>query len=141
MDGLKWSKTFETGVPEIDGEHRHLFALAESIGEELGRGDLRLSEAKVRDFIDAAESHFANEEKILVRIGFPDVEDHRVYHASLVAKAKQLREVCHVEKTIEKADACYHEVLAFLVDDVVRGDTQFKSYLHHHGLGPARFQN
>jgi hypothetical protein len=46
-----------------------------------------------------------------------------------------LREACSLEQAAKKADACYHEVLAFLVADVIRGDTQFTSYLHHHGRG------
>ena len=135
MDGLKWSTTFETGIPEIDNEHRHMFALADSVGAALARQDLHLADLKVAEFIAAAEAHFANEEAILAREGFPDLEAHKRYHASLVDTAKRLREVCSIEQSVNNADRCYHEVLAFLVDDVVRGDTQFTSYLHHRGHG------
>jgi hemerythrin len=137
LDGLKWSTAFEIGVAEIDTQHRHLFALAEAVGTGLAKRDIGLAAAKVREFIEAAQRHFASEERILARAGFPEIEAHKVYHASLLAKAKELDAMCDIEANVHQADACYREVLAFLVDDVVRGDSQFKSYLQHHGLGGA----
>ncbi len=135
MDGLKWSAAFETGLAEIDSEHRHMFALANSVGDALAQRDFSLADARVREFIAAAEAHFAHEEAILARVGFPDLAAHKRYHASLVEKARRLREICRIEEVAGKADACYHEVLAFLVDDVIRGDTQFTSYLSDRGRG------
>jgi len=136
MDALKWSRTFETGVAEIDDDHRHLFLLAEAIRESVAKRDLGQSSTTVQRFIAAAEKHFVREESILAQTGFPDLAGHKVYHASLVAKARQLRLVCDIELDFAKADACYAELVAFLVDDDVRGDSQFKSYLQNRG--PAR---
>lgn len=134
MDGLKWSPSYETGHPEIDSDHRNLFALVEAIREGLAKRDAGPIISLVQDFIDASERHFAKEEKILVRLGFPDIDAHRIYHASLLAKARQLRDVCGAEIDSEKADACYKELIAFLIDDVIKGDSQFKSYLDHYGI-------
>lgn len=135
MARLKWSETYETGIAEIDNEHRRLFALAESIGDALVGQDLHLADLKIQDFIAAAQAHFASEEAILTREGFPGLDAHKRYHATLVDTAKRLREICSVERAATKADSCYHEVLAFLVDDVIRGDTQFTSYLKDRGRG------
>lgn len=134
MDHLKWSPTFETGVPEIDDDHRKLFALVEAIREGIAKRDTTLTRASVKEFIVAAENHFTKEEEILVRIGFPDIDAHKVSHASLVTKATQLKQVCNGEMDPEKASACYDEIVAFLLDDIVRGDSQFKSYLNHYGF-------
>ena len=135
MDALKWSRTFDTGVAEIDDDHRHLFLLAEAVRESVAKRDLGRSGTTVRHFIDAAEKHFVREETILAQAGFPDLAGHKVYHASLVAKARQLGLACDIEMDVAKADACYAELVAFLIDDVVRGDSQFKSYLQNHGPG------
>lgn len=134
VDGFKWSPAFETGEPEIDKDHRALFALANSIGEDVGKRGSCSCSAHVKDFIDLAERHFAKEEKILARFGFPDLEAHKVYHASLLAQANRLKQVCDAATDPEAAEACYGELVAFLVDDIVRGDSQFKSYLDHHGF-------
>ena len=134
MNHLKWSPAFETGVAEIDDDHRNLFALAEAIREGVAKRNTALISVPAQAFIDAAEKHFAREEEILVRVAFPDIDGHKVYHASLLTKAKQLKQVCDVEMDPEKAKACYDEVITFLIDDVVRGDSQFKSYVNHYGF-------
>lgn len=131
MDGFKWLPSYETGDAEIDSDHRKLFALVETIREGLATLDARSTNAAVQEFIDAAAEHFAREEEILVRVSFPGLDDHRVYHTSLLAKAKQLGKICSTESDPKKASACYDKLIAFLVDDVVRGDSQFKSYLDH----------
>jgi hemerythrin len=133
MDALKWSQTFETGVTEIDDDHRHLFRLADAVRESIVKEDMAQSSTTLQHFIDAAQQHFVREERILAQLGFPDLAAHKVYHSSLVAKARQLRLVCDIEVNAAKADACYTELVAFLIDDVVRGDSQFKSYLQHYG--------
>jgi len=134
VDGLKWSSAYETGHPEIDSDHRNLFALVEGIREGLAKRDPGLTSSLVQEFIDASARHYAKEEEILVGLSFPDIDAHRVYHASLLAKAKQLRQVCAGEIDPEKADACYKELVAFLIDDVIKGDSQFMSYLSQYGV-------
>jgi hemerythrin-like metal-binding protein len=134
VDGLTWLPSFETGVPEIDDDHRKLWALANGIRDGIDALDSELTGARVQDFIGTAEKHFALEEDILARSGYPDLEAHKRYHTSLLAKARQLSLVCDAEMDPKKAGACYAELVAFLIDDVVRGDSQFKSHLDYHGF-------
>lgn len=134
MDGFKWLPSYEIGHAEIDGDHRHLFKLVEAIRGGLAKRDSGLTGAEVQKFIDAAEKHFAREEEILAQAGFPEIDRHKAYHTSLLTKAKQLGRICGTEIDPKKADACYGELISFLVDDVVRGDSQFKSYLEHRGV-------
>jgi hemerythrin len=133
MDRFKWSPLFETGIADIDGDHRALIALATAIGDGLARRDERFR-ATLQEFIDAAEKHFTKEEDILGRAGFPDLDAHKAYHASLLTRAKELRKICDAEGDAEQAASCYSGLVDFLIDDVVRGDTQFKSFLDHRGL-------
>ncbi len=134
MDRLKWSTSFEIGVDDIDSDHRNLFVLARAIDAGLSRRDAALTAALVQKFIDGCEAHFAREEQYLRRAGYPQVDSHRHYHAVLLDKAKALREVCDAKSDPTDAHRCYDEVIAFLIDDVVRGDMMFKSFLDDRGL-------
>jgi hemerythrin len=134
MEQLKWSPTYETGVAEIDQDHRRLFALADAIYDGVSKRDPTVTAKQVQGFIDACKTHFAWEENVLARAGFPGLEGHKVYHTSLLAKADELRKVCDVETDFAKAHACYEEVIAFLIDDVLRGDVEFNSYLDYFGV-------
>lgn len=129
MERLKWSPTYETGVADIDQDHRRLFALADAIYEGVAQRDATLTAQQVQGFIEACKTHFAWEEDVLARAGFPGLEGHKVYHTSLLAKADELRRSCDVETDLDKAHDCYEEVVAFLIDDVLRGDIEFNSYL------------
>lgn len=131
MEQLKWSPNYETGVADIDQDHRRLFALADAIYEGVTTRDAAQTAHRVQSFIGACKAHFAWEEDVLARAGFPGLESHRVYHTSLLAKADELRRVCDVEIDLEKAQSCYEEVIAFLIDDVLKGDVAFNSYLDY----------
>jgi hemerythrin len=133
MDKLTWSPAFETGVADIDSDHRTMFALANEIGEGIAKQD-KTFRAKLQRFIALTEAHFAREEELLVRSGYPDAEAHKAYHASLMAKAQELKAICDAKGDSEQAGGCYLALVDFLIDDVVRGDTQFKSHLDDRGL-------
>ena len=134
MIELKWSPTFEIGVEEIDSAHRKLFTMANDIRRAIGGKDPDLSRRRVEAFIAAAHQHFAEEEKFLADIGYAEARQHKAYHALLLAKAERLKEACDQKMEGGEAEGCYGEVMTFLIDDVVRGDHRFKSYLDHMGL-------
>lgn len=133
MHNLRWSPTFETGVAEIDDDHRAMFALATEIGDGIAKQDAGFRTA-LQQFIALAELHFAKEEDILVRAGYPNVDRHKAYHTALLTKARQLKAVCDRKDDPAQAGKCYGALVEFLIDDVVRGDTQFKSFLDAEGL-------
>ena len=88
----------------------------------------------VEEFISALQAHFAKEETFLERVGYEDVEKHKQYHQSLLTKAKELKRLCDEEGEGHKIEDCYTEAVDFLIDDVVRGDSAFKSYIQFHGF-------
>lgn len=134
MIELKWSPTFEIGVEEIDPAHRNQFAMANEIRQAIGGKDPELGRTRVEAFIAAAHRHFAEEEKFLDDVGYAEARQHKAYPALLLDKAERLKEACAEKMIGVEAENCYGEVLTFLIDDVVRGDHQFKSYLDHRGL-------
>lgn len=133
MQRLEWLKSFETGVPEIDQDHRNLFSLATRIGEKVASQDGDFADI-LAEFIDQAQKHFAREEEILRVAKFPGLKAHKRYHDSLLAKALELKAVCDAEEEPKQAGICYSAMVDFLIDDIVRGDSQFKSFLDHVGV-------
>ena len=134
MIKLEWSPTFEIGIEKIDAAHRRLFAMANEMREAIEKQDRELCRARVQAFIDESEKHFAAEEKYLADVGYAETEEHRGYHTVLLNQAKRLKDVCDEATDDGTVHGCYAEVMAFLIDDVVRGDHSFKSYLDHLGL-------
>ncbi len=131
---LEWSPTFDIGVEEIDAAHRGLFAMANDVRDALERGDRASVRRRVETFVDAMEKHFAEEEQFLARVGYSGTEEHKAYHALVLGEARRLTEASDEDLDNASIDGCYADVLAFLLNDIVRADQQFKSYLDHIGL-------
>lgn len=126
---LQWSESYELGVEEIDSEHRNMFGFVADVEKAIERGDLDECSALVDRFIEASKTHFANEEKLLVREEYPEITGHCDYHRSLVQRARDLKATCEEEIEAGKIENCYMDMIDLLLDDIVKGDLQIKSYL------------
>ena len=136
MQKLEWRESFELGIPEIDGDHRVMLELMRAVEATAAAQDRRRSERCVDRFLVFTELHFAREETLLERWGYPDWQEHARYHAGLVDRAKEVRKVCVTVETANDYQRCCEKMMSFLMDDIVRGDMKLKSYLENAGLGP-----
>lgn len=112
---LVWQEGYESGDPTIDAEHREIFRLANALihaaaGE---RGDKGPIWSALDEVIDHVRAHFAAEEAILERLGYPHLPEHRRVHAGLLKRALQLR------TRVRAGEAKLGAVVEFLALDVV----------------------
>jgi hemerythrin len=73
-----WSPSIEFGIPDIDDQHRELFQLAATFR---GQGDEIRVMKSLAILCDYAKVHLRDEEELLARIGYPDIEAHRQAHS------------------------------------------------------------
>jgi len=137
MKKIEWLPQFETGVEEIDTDHRYLFEILQEIYEAIEKSAYDLCATLANKFIEKLSEHFRTEEAFLDRIGYSDVEGHREHHTSVMTTARQLEQACKNNEPAKVAE-CYAAVVAVLLDEIVRGDSTFKSYLEHHGFSRPR---
>ncbi len=93
---LEWDASLSVGVQPIDEQHRQLFALL----DELQRANTEEREATVRreivaDLIDYTKIHFAFEETLLTRHGYPELGSHREAHTKLAAQVESYAAAAH----------------------------------------------
>ena len=134
MSRFVWLETFEIGVPEIDDDHREMLSLMQRVEAAAEAEDYGASGRLLDALMDHSRGHFAREERYLEGVGYPDVEAHRHYHASLIASAEELLATCKAMQSREDVKACCDRMFGFLIDDVIAGDLSFKSYLDEHSL-------
>jgi hemerythrin-like metal-binding protein len=132
---IEWSPTFELGVPEIDDDHRLLFGLAQEICEAVEKADADLCHVRTDALLDALKKHFASEEEFLERAGYPNIDEHKDFHNSLLTKAEKLKQVCDDGSGRKMVDDCYTQTMTCLCDEIIRGDVLFVSHIKHHLLG------
>ncbi|MDW7709388.1 MAG: hemerythrin family protein [Deferrisomatales bacterium] len=85
-----WDESCTVGVPELDDQHRRLFRALEGLRASLqGRGSaLEGLEGLLRDCAE----HFADEEQLLARVGYPRAVQQRVQHRVFLGRVRRLAE-------------------------------------------------
>lgn len=108
MSYLEWTLELDVGVDAMNGEHQRLIDLMNRFHElsEQGRGRSECT-AALEALGKYTTEHFAHEEGLMERMGFPDLEKHKRIHRRLL---EQLSE--HVE--CYRKDGHSQELLMFL---------------------------
>jgi hemerythrin len=79
-----WDPRLETGISEIDEQHRLLFRKADGVLEAVAAGQGALEVKRTLQFLaDYAAVHFETEERYMRAAGFPDADAHAEIHARI----------------------------------------------------------
>lgn len=125
-----WKETFAVGDAVIDSQHRAFFAEINAVARALDRGDGR--EAVIdfyRKFYRGLVLHFRDEEAMLARVGFPDLDTHHAEHQALLAS------VSAVEGMLLAGDDPHHwhfvvkRLFIALVEHLAGTDMRYKSHV------------
>ena len=84
---LHWQAAYDTGVEEIDLQHRYFMALINRLTAELAAcDDPKYRQGLLNELAKYAAFHFASEENLMAKFGYPDLERHRMLHIELIDK-------------------------------------------------------
>ncbi len=91
MDGFTWQDSYSISVPEIDDQHKNLFALADTLHRAALAGEAQqdLNELLGRLLV-SSQQHFATEERLMASSEFPRYAQHKRQHDLFVGKAVSL---------------------------------------------------
>ena len=84
---LHWQAAYDTGVEEIDLQHRYFMTLINRLTVELAASDdPKYRQSLLNELAKYAAFHFASEENLMTKFGYPDRERHRMLHIELIDK-------------------------------------------------------
>jgi diguanylate cyclase (GGDEF)-like protein/hemerythrin-like metal-binding protein len=126
---LVWSRQYASGHPLIDEDHRALFQQANALLE------LALAELPPATLIPALDAlivhiraHFAREEIVLGKAGYPDTAAHAHRHGELIARAMALRDQAEVGE-LAFGDLVEYLAKEMVMQHLLQDDRQFFSWL------------
>lgn len=77
----KWSERYSVNIEKMDGQHKKLLDLMNSLDDAIHKGkDEALVAALVTDLNDCVDEHFREEEKLLERLNYPHLGAHKSQH-------------------------------------------------------------
>lgn len=129
MPGLEWSAALETGIAEIDVQHKRLVEIANHVvacvQEKLGTLGVDEMVQQLRDYTVV---HFQDEERIMEGLRYPEHGAHHAEHERLKHQVKiWQREIYHHEGvTVGEVRDFLRE---WLIGHILRSDMAFKEWL------------
>jgi hemerythrin len=88
-----WQESLSVGVEEIDLQHKLLIEKYNAFFTAYSEGQADKEVIRLFGFLEGyVATHFADEEKLQKRIGFPDYLKHREQHQELTRKVAEFKE-------------------------------------------------
>jgi len=133
-DLISWSNKLALGIDSIDTQHKQLVKLINDLNKAMRDKE---SAAVMRDIVAGLKeyvlTHFAYEEELFDKHGYPETEDHKGIHSQFVEKVGDFE----LALTEGKATVSI-EVMRFLRDWLVQHimgtDREYVPFLTRHGV-------
>jgi len=130
-DRLVFDSRYRVGVQQVDLEHQELFELAGRIHDSLSL-DVIVPMHQIRtamnELIKSTESHFASEELLMANSGYPNLEDHRALHRSLMSRIRDFEAQIANADQLTPVDV-YAFLCSWLGDHILTSDRMFGEFV------------
>ncbi|PWW45560.1 bacteriohemerythrin [Melaminivora alkalimesophila] len=135
MAHIVWTPDLNTGIAEIDRQHRRIVDYINMLHEQRRLADRAALAAVIADVVDYTESHFAFEEELLEQAGYEFLGLHRKVHSLFIRRIGTVK--ARFEAGEDVADEL-HEILSnWLIRHIRTEDhgykEQVKAYLAQRG--------
>jgi len=129
-----WCDSFSIHVAQMDGHHKRLIEIANTIMEHLRNNSERESLSNAFDaLVDYARYHFAAEEKLMVLYNYPGADEHSKRHEELIHQVVEYKErVLEGDASVKEGFASFME--HWLVLHVLDEDRKYGTFLNDKGV-------
>jgi hemerythrin-like metal-binding protein len=129
---LAWSDAWSVGAPDMDGDHRILVNLINTLPQALHTSESDWIVGSVLNSLwDYACYHFDREEALLRAANFPGSEDHAARHDVLKAQARDWLERYQADPESVSARALLVFLKGWLMNHVLGEDMRYKPYVEN----------
>jgi hemerythrin len=131
---IHWDRSYETGQPLIDAEHRLLVMLFRKLDVAI---KLKLPGITIARIVVEAqrfvEFHFISEENLMVETEYPGLDAHRAVHRNLLAEFKKMTADLAVHR--EYPEDLLYFLVSWLIEHIANED---QKAARHAMNSPAR---
>ena len=111
-DPFTFTDKFKTGISLVDDEHRHLFEIIKQTNDLIHEDLLHDKYDRIMHLLaelkDYTEFHFKDEEDLMTRIGYPEIEAQKRAHSAFIERL--------VEINVDGLDEIDNNQQAYLLD-------------------------
>jgi hemerythrin-like metal-binding protein len=133
-DQFLWNDKLSVGNDQMDGEHKMLIGYLNIIGNyktKYEAGETISPEAVagvIKRLIDYTVFHFRDEEALLAKYGYPNIENHKAIHRHLIEQLNMLREK-FVVQGVAIVPVLFNFVSVWLKDHIMGVDQRYTRFV------------
>jgi len=127
---VEWTENLSVGVPMLDEHHRHLFDLLAQL-DAMAESGLSLADVQAvcADLNHYIAYHFAEEEAMMERAGFPFLELHRHSHQTIALRVADMSAALSVANVERVARELHDFLVGWLVHHIEIEDFEYRPFL------------
>lgn len=129
MAFMEWSKEFEFGIPEIDGQHKTWLEILNRFYDHIAEANLQ---DKMLEMVNEAYHytlfHFQSEENFMARIHYPKINEQKTMHHAIVEKLKSFQSDIQSGKMLISTSVT-KELKQWFREHILVEDKQYAEYL------------
>jgi len=129
MKDIVWGQVLSVEVDEIDEDHRKLVGIFNILNHSLADGESQdYLVAVLEELINCTIWHFSHEERLMLKYGYEEIEEHKAMHQELIKSAKELKhKILQADKPIADEDVEFLE--HWLTEHILTDDMRLGAYL------------
>ena len=139
MKKMEWGPELETGIQEVDTQHKRIVNLVNQMQDARLNKDMETVASVITEMVDYTLSHFAFEEALMEDAGYRFLGPHRRVHELFAMKIPEFQARFEAGEDITGE---LHTMLVRWLYNHIRGDDQgyvesIKKFLHEDTVGYA----
>ena len=129
MKDIVWGQVLSVEIDEIDEDHRKLLDIFNILNHSLIDGESPdYLTAVLEELINCTIWHFSHEERLMLKYGYNEIEEHKAMHQELIKNAKELQhKILQAGKPIADEDVVFLE--RWLTEHILTDDMRLGAYL------------
>ena len=129
MSLFLWKKSYETGAPEVDVQHRRLVGMINELSDAMMERQGQKAVAHVLDELTSyIELHFDTEEALMKKCSYPGLTRHSNQHILLTRQVLEFREKFRLEHEVQSKELLDF-LCSWLKNHIMVDDKEFGEYL------------
>ena len=129
MKDIVWGDVLSIGIDEIDEDHRKLVNIFNILNHSVTEGaSPEYLAAVLEELINCTVWHFSHEERLMLKYGYEEAEEHKAEHQELIKSVKELQQkMLQPDKLVTDEDI--ESLERWLTGHIFSTDMRFGSYL------------
>jgi len=121
---LEWKDGYRVGDELIDQQHQRMFELANAMHDAKDQAELRLAAIRLYQHV---REHFADEESLMRKVGFPGYAEHVESHNKMLAALNSVSQ--SIGRNEAKPDVVSALLMNWTLNHIPFADAQVASYI------------